>query len=288
MPNNPLLEKALWYANELHWYVFPCREKPSDPFIEDGEEIILPAKSPYIKGGFLNASLDNNQIKKWWNKFPEAGIGISCGQSNITVIDIDIKEDKKGFDAFMRMGFADEGCFHSITPSGGMHIIYQGATESHLGRSLAVDIRGHGSYFIAPPSYVYKDGKKKSYVAVDDWIGIPREVPNNLSVKWDELRGKNKKENKQDYPMENLDVTIKKVKKALDRMNPMYADEYTTWINVGLACKRLGECGFKLWDEWSQKSSKYDPKACSYRWKRFEPHEINLGTIFHYAYEGNE
>lgn len=284
---NCLLEKALEYADR-GWYVFPAREKPSEPFMEDGEMVVRKVKSPYIKGGFTRATIDKQQIINWWKKYPEAGIGISCGHSNLTVIDIDVRDGKRGFDSFMKMNIPDENCFHAITPSGGLHIIFSGVVESHLGQATGIDIRSHGAYYIAPPSYIYEDGKKKSYIAVDDWSGTPKEVPSDLSKRWDELRGRIKKENKRDYSREKLDVTIEKVKKALDKIDISYCDEYSSWINIGLACKTLGEAGFQLWDSWSQKSSKYDPKACSYRWKRFDPREIGIGTIMYYANEGNE
>jgi hypothetical protein len=43
--------------------VFPCRQD----------------KKPYIKGGFHNASTDSDAIRAWWEKFPDALIGVPVG-----------------------------------------------------------------------------------------------------------------------------------------------------------------------------------------------------------------
>jgi len=97
---NILLQSALKYAKR-GWHVFPTREKDSKPFINDkGKEIIIPMKAPYVKSGFKSCTTDESTIKEWWKKYPEAGIGISCGHSGIVVVDIDIRDGKKGFDSF--------------------------------------------------------------------------------------------------------------------------------------------------------------------------------------------
>lgn len=66
------------------------------------------------------------------------------------------------------------------------------------------------------------------------------------------------------------------------------ADEYTTWILVGLALKSA-DVSFEVWDEWSQRSAKYDANACRYKWNSFRENftggKVGLGTLFHYAME---
>jgi putative DNA primase/helicase len=56
--NNNLLDFALSYANK-GWYVFPCREKPSEPFLnKQGKEKILREKTPYTKNGLNDATTE--------------------------------------------------------------------------------------------------------------------------------------------------------------------------------------------------------------------------------------
>lgn len=282
------LEQAIAYANKKGWYVFPTREKPSLPFeTEDGIEI-LPVKSPYTTNGFLDASRDVDVIKAWWEQHPNAGIGVSCGHSNLVVIDIDTKDGRKGFENFMNLHVSDEGALHSITPSGGAHIVYSGQVRSRANRWAGIDIRSKGAYIVAPPSWIYDDnGEKSFYIAVDDWERIPVDIPPSLDEKLDKLAGKEKKSSGQKFTkQESPEETIRRVRDALDKIPSQYCDEYFSWISVGLALKTLGDSGFELWDAWSRKSSKYTPKACTYRWKKFNPNEIGLGTIFYLAKEG--
>ena len=87
---NELLEAALEYASK-GMYVFPCREKDGQKYYDHKHDqwVIPPAKSPYGgSGGLHNASIDSIQIKEWWNKYPNAAVGVNCGKSNLFVIDI--------------------------------------------------------------------------------------------------------------------------------------------------------------------------------------------------------
>lgn len=285
--NISLLESALEYSKK-GFFVFPCREKESLPFItKSGKQKTLKPKSPYYKGGFQNATTDGSQIKAWWNKHPNAGIGISCGHSNLVVVDIDIKDGHSGFDTFMGLNVSDEGALHSITPSGGMHIIYKGLTNSYANVKTAIDLRSLGSYILVPPSFIIdKDGNKKSYIAVDDWEREPINVPSSLIEKLNLLRGKHTNENKRESIINNGSIGELKIraKKALDKLPQEYCDERWKWINVGLSLKTLGEDAFSLWDQWSSKSSKYDKDDCRYIWDKFEPRDITLGSLFYWAY----
>lgn len=291
--NNILLEEAIKYA-ERGWFVFPARERESEPFqykTKSGETKTktLPIKAPYYKGGFNLATLDNDKIKKWWSIHPQAAIGVSCGHSNLIVIDIDTHSgDRRGFDNFMKLNISDEGALHSLTGSGGVHIVYKGLSNSYGDNTRGVDVRSQGAYFIVPPSFVYIDGIKKSYTMLDDWSREPIEAPKELLEKLNVLRNKNKSENKQKTIInESFDKQAARAKKALEKLPQEYCEEYHQWINVGLSLHSLGNIGFRLWDEWSRKSSKYDAEAVEYNWGRFEPREIGLGSLFFWAY-GNK
>jgi hypothetical protein len=292
--NNILLEEAIRYA-ERGWFVFPTRPMKSKPFevvLRDGTKKTktLPAKSPYYKGGFMNATRDVEQIKEWWKKHPEAGIGISCGHSGLVVVDIDVKDGRKGFDNFMSLNISDEGALHASTPSGGLHIIYSGSTNSYANIKSGVDLRSVGSYIVAPPSYIYDcEGKKKKYVRLDDWDRTPMEVPIYLFEKLDTLKDKTKPEKKQGRTIitEDLDKTIEKAKKALDKLPQEFCENYFQWIEIGLSLKSLGDAGYELWKEWSKKSSKYEEDACEYRWERFDPRDITIASLLFYAKEAS-
>jgi hypothetical protein len=283
---NILMQNALEYARR-GWYVFPCRERDSEPFWDSkkGKERVMIAKSPYIAGGFEAATRDENQIKDWWETYPEAAIGIACGASELIVLDIDIKEGRKGYDNWMNLNVSDAGALHSITPSRGMHIVYSGKTNSRANIKVGLDLRSDGAYIVAPPSYIYVCGEKRAYKSVDDWNRIPVEVPSDLVSRLDLLtRGeREKRESAKQYPVDDLAVTIRKAKAALKKLPPHYCDDYFLWVDVGLALKSLGEAGFTLWNDWSKGSSKYDYDACADRWDGFKPREITIASLFYWS-----
>lgn len=283
-----LLNDAIEYAKR-GWFVFPTREKASKPFTNDkGKIVIIPVKAPYLKGGFMGASTDIDKIKEWWTKYPNAGIGISCGHSGLVVVDIDIKDGRDGFRNFMSMNVSDEGALHAITPSGGTHIVYSGNMKSHANIKTGVDIRSQGAYIVAPPSWIMgEDGQRHYYIKVDDWDKTPAPVPPSMESALDKLKGKTTSgSGKKAIINEPLEVTVSRLKQALELVPMEYCNDYFRWVEAGLALKTLGDDGFNLWNEWSKKSPKYDYDACVYRWDKFEPNDIGIGTIFFWAGQG--
>lgn len=287
---NQLLEQALYYASDKKWFVFPTLERQHTYTDENGIEQIAKVKSPYIAGGFLNASQDIDQIKNWWAKVPEAGIGVACGQSNLICIDIDVRK-VNGFENFMRLNISDEGALHSVTPSGGSHVVFKGHIYSQANIKAGVDIRSIGAYFVAPPSYIYDNEDKKSfYIATDDWTVEPAQAPSSLTDQLKFLR--NKGEHKERKIInESLETTIQKAQKALDSLPLEYCEEYFMWVNIGMALYELGDIGLDMWVEWSSKSrikDQFKLEACIKRWETFDPREITINSLFYYAREAEK
>jgi len=282
---NELLEWALFYAQEKKCYVFPVREIARAYIGKYGKPEVAKVKEPYTSEGFLNASIDPATIRGWWSKYPEAGIGVSCEHSNLIALDIDVKSGVNGFDSYMSLGISDENALHASSPSGGMHIIFSGKMFSQANIKKGVDVRSIGAYFIAPPSFIYVDGKKKYYSTDEDWRLIsPVNPPASFfeKIKTLKQRGEIKERKIID---EKIEVTIEKAKKALDSLPQEYCDEYFMWVNIGMSLHSLGEVGFDLWNEWSKKSPKYDYDACRKRWDKFEPRSISINSLFFYAKE---
>lgn len=75
--DNMLLSAALAYAH-AGLPVFPCK----------------PDKKPYVKGGFHSATVDEQQVSKWWTKYPDAMIGMPTGPaSGVWALDIDMPKE---------------------------------------------------------------------------------------------------------------------------------------------------------------------------------------------------
>ena len=133
-------------------------------------------KTPRISGGFKSASRDYNTIKDWWNRWPDALIGIPTGKaSGLFVLDIDVKSGVNGFEALAELEEQYGTLPQTLTvttPSGGEHRYFimpetdepLKNTAGKLGAGL--DTRGEGGYVIAPPS-VNAEGKSYQYVDKD-------------------------------------------------------------------------------------------------------------------------
>lgn len=135
-------------------------------------------KAPVIKGGngHNDATADITVINQWWNKWPDANIGIPTGAgTGWLVLDVDEKNGVSGSASLRELeeqyGELPATRTH-ITPTGGKHLFFKhpGCTVScskgHVG--LGLDIRCDGGYVVAPPSSINGD----SYVVVDPSVEI--------------------------------------------------------------------------------------------------------------------
>ncbi|MGI2906798.1 DUF3987 domain-containing protein [Tolypothrix sp. VBCCA 56010] len=71
----------------------------------------------------------------------------------------------------------------------------------------------------------------------------------------------------------------------LNALHPSRADDYDTWLKVGMALKSVDEFLLSEWDNWSKQSSKYKPGSCQQKWDSFKSSGINIGSIAHWAKE---
>lgn len=130
------------------------------------------SKQPLTAHGFQSATTDKRQVVRWWQRTPNANIGIPTGRaSGLVVVDVDVHRTGDGYRNFSKvteLGLTGRWAWMVRTPSGGMHA-YFGATPGVEQRSWAmpsrhIDFRGDGGYIIAPPSAVINtDGSTKAY-----------------------------------------------------------------------------------------------------------------------------
>jgi archaellum biogenesis ATPase FlaH len=113
-----------------------------------------------VKGWPDKASTDAAQVAAWWERCPEARVGLLTGErSGITVLDIDAKNGKDGLASLAKLGFPDVTSLSPVrvrTPSGGWHVFFRHDTRlknwvSKLGSGL--DVRNDRGYVGAPGSY---------------------------------------------------------------------------------------------------------------------------------------
>jgi len=135
-----LLQAALRYA-ELGYPVFPC----------------APGKKlPLTEHGFLDATVDREQIEAWWSGNPACNIGLAT--EGLLIVDIDRKSNlwlSGQPERLLELASAPT----ALTPGEGRHHVFRQpagkawrCTQGLL--APRVDTRADGGYFVVPPSVV--------------------------------------------------------------------------------------------------------------------------------------
>src|SRR5688572_24924779 len=75
-----MIDAAVRYARR-GLPVFPC---------------IPGAKIPLTEHGCNDASSSLDQVREWWAEYPDANIGMACGEKSFVVLDYDVKNGKRG------------------------------------------------------------------------------------------------------------------------------------------------------------------------------------------------
>ena len=132
-------------------------------------------KRPLVEHGFHDATTNPAQVEAWWERCPQANIGIPTGAaSGVEVVDVDVHTAGTGFPAFRaahREGRAAGWAALVRTPSGGLHAYYPADPDrsqpSWQAARAHVDFRGAGGYIIAPPSLIaHANGSRVPYQLV--------------------------------------------------------------------------------------------------------------------------
>jgi len=156
-----MLSKALKYLNLLHYSVFPVSQEKKSLIKWEKYQKQLPTE---------------DEVKGWWQKWPDANIGIVTGIiSGIAVIDLDDIEIAK--EALQDL-IPDSMVFPiAKTPSGGEHWYFtcvDGKIRNNSRIVPGADLRANGGYVVAPPSIT---GNGKGWRWVDklrpDLLALP-------------------------------------------------------------------------------------------------------------------
>lgn len=77
------------------------------------------------------------------------------------------------------------------------------------------------------------------------------------------------------------DIEKQKAIALLFQIPARVADDYHSWIRVGMALKSVSLDLLPFWDRWSQQSEKWKPGECEFKWYSFgEIHSITIGTLY--------
>lgn len=125
-------------------------------------------KHPRIKEWQNNASSDPAQIREWWERWPDANIGLATCQegSRLVGIDVDGPTGRASMSELQRTYEALPATLQSISgrEEGGAHIVFRvpegkdmGPLQGRSGTVLGpgVDVRGQGGQIVIAPSMHY-------------------------------------------------------------------------------------------------------------------------------------
>lgn len=124
-------------------------------------------KVPLLKGGFHAATTDEQQISVWWQRWPDANIGIPTGAtSGWIALDVDPRHGGwasfkalRSLAAHVQVDLLATCCQRS--GGGGIHLLFafcealvKPVKHARGLRGYAgIDLKGHGGYLVVAPSY---------------------------------------------------------------------------------------------------------------------------------------
>lgn len=145
------------------WQTFPLRAKDKIPFVKWADV----------------ATCDETMLTGWFDNYPDANIGIACGQrSGIVVLDVDAGHG--GYESLTKL-IEKHGALPetpvSKTGSGGEHIIFKYPSGFDIRNSAGklgpgLDIRANGGYIVAPPS-IHPNGNAYEWAVDTDLAEMP-------------------------------------------------------------------------------------------------------------------
>lgn len=175
-------ENALWCSQVMGWRVHPVsglRGEACD--CHDGAACTKkPGKHPILPKWQERATTNAKQICGWWDRYPNANLGIATGRvSGIFVFDVDGEAGKASV-ARLVDEFGDfPDTMMSRTGSGGLHVFFTYPdTEVRNKQALlkGIDIRGEGGFVVGAPS-LHVSGERYRWLTPDaplaqapDWL----------------------------------------------------------------------------------------------------------------------
>lgn len=170
-----LAEVAVRYA-EYGWPVLPLHTPRGEGCSCRWNGCASPGKHPRTSRGLHQATTDIEQVQAWWDRWPQANIGVATGiASGLLVLDVDLPA---GPDSLARLE-ADHGPLPTTceqrTGSGGRQLLFV-HPDVEIGNRASVvpgvDVRGDGGYVVVPPS-LHACGDRYAWVARTPPTSVP-------------------------------------------------------------------------------------------------------------------
>lgn len=285
------LDYALAYARR-GWAVLPVWGVDSHgqcrcgrPHAEKGHKPGKHPQSELVPHGHHDATTDEKIIKDWWATDPDAGVGLALAASGLLALDIDPRHG--GFETLAALE-AEHGIMHSDcvahTQGGGEHRLFTADPEMSYPGSLGpgLDLKHNGYVCVAPtlgPDGEYRWAAGHSPLSTTR-PAEPSPLPSLIAGRARSPVNYNLTE-RAGVPVATAQ-TFDDLRSALRYVD---ADDYGTWVSVGMVLRPYGENGYRVWTEWSARSEKFDAAAQRRKWERDlgQPHSITYRSIFRMA-----
>lgn len=161
---NEKLEAACGYASR-GWRVFPLHTVTNGRCSCGIRNCGNPGKHPQfnlqdLEHGVNDATTDQNLIRTWWKRWPDANVGIAMGEeTGLFALDVDPRHDgEENLSVWLKEHGRLPETIQSLTGGGGFHYLFehpgwyvQGRSGEHA-LAPGVEIKGDGGYIVAPPS----------------------------------------------------------------------------------------------------------------------------------------
>jgi len=133
---------ALQYRNKFNFSIFPVGSDKK-PLIESWKK-------------YQTQKASEQEIKAWWGKWPEAGIGLVTGRiSGICAVDLDKYKPDYNEETVQEIIPDSTVTPTARTPRGGSHLLFampEDDVRSKNDLQSGVDLKAEGGYIILPPS----------------------------------------------------------------------------------------------------------------------------------------
>jgi hypothetical protein len=278
MPDGLNVSTPLAYAQayaRMGWHVFPLQPGKKQPL------------GRLVPRGMLDATTDAETISHWWNRSPDAGIGIALAPSGLVAIDVDPRNGgTETFDSLQ----AEHGSLRSevmaFTGGGGEHHVFaiphghQISLPGTLGPGI--DLKANGYIVVEPTHASLEDGHRKAYAWEASSSPLDGVVPSPLPDWLRSLRIDLRPARAQPAAAPVDEGQLRDAREALYILD---ADDHDQWIHAGMALHSTGweHTAYALWCSWAQQSTKFDATEHRKRWASFHTdgdRSIRLSYIF--------
>ncbi len=195
MTADPLAMAALAYARD-GMAVLPLHSIENGACTCRKPGCSSPAKHPRTQHGLSEASKDEDTIRRWWERWPSANVGIATGAlSGIVVLDVDPKNGGDDGLVGLREEYGDLPATRTVATGGdGSHFYFRHpgveVRNSAQRVGLGLDVRGDGGYVVAPPSL---HASARNYEWLNDLE--PAQLPDWLLTEMQGKRARTKERN---------------------------------------------------------------------------------------------